>query len=202
MGVPSRKWEQQHVFPRWEVTSLQVEVRAALVRKGQGARTWCTVLPLAKILLSDLIDEFDRSMRSNSYSKNTVRNHVSVARQFLGLVGNIQVQNVSQRHIDTYFASRQACNFAAGTLNTNLSALRALFKHAIHRRYLAAGDDPTAHRRPYRVIRRDRLRIPSSDFPGLLAGCEHPQDRIVVALGLYLFLRRSEIQLSLIHISE
>ena len=149
---------------------------------------------MAKILLSDLIDEFDRSMRSNSYSKNTVRNHVYVARHFLEFVGNIQVQNITQRHVDSYFASRQARNFAPGTMNTNLSALRALVKYATHRRYLAPGDDPTAHRRPFRVIRRDRLRIPSGDFPGLLAGCGHPQDRIVVALGLYLFLRRSEIQ--------
>src|SRR5665647_2964805 len=85
---------------------------------------------MAKILLSDLIDEFDRSMRSNSYSKNTVRNHVYVARHFLEFVGNIQVQNITQRHVDSYFASRQARNFAPGTMNTNLSALRALVKYA------------------------------------------------------------------------
>ena len=146
------------------------------------------------ILLSDLVDEFETSMKANAYSKNTVRNHIHGARRLLAHVGNIQVQNLTARHVDSYFAARQAKGLTAGSLNAELAALRAMFKYAVQRRYLQAGHEPTAHRRPFRQVRRDRLRVPASRFDDLLDGLEHPRDRIVVALGLYLFLRKSEVQ--------
>ena len=170
----------------------------SVVRPQQGAvdvvRRRVYSVAMTTTLLSDLVDELDSSLRSNSYAKNTVRNHVYIAREFLTCVGNIQVRNVTSKHMDQFFAGRQARGMAPGTLNGNLAGLRALFKYATQRRYIPAGADPLAHRRPFRLVKRDRLRIPSSEFGRLLAGCEHPQDRVVVALGLYLFLRRSEIQ--------
>lgn len=149
---------------------------------------------MASILLSDLVDEFEASMRSNSYSKNTIRANMTTARAFLAHVGNIQVRNVTDRHVDKFFSEREAKNIAPTTLNLNLTSLRALFRFAARRRYLAAGTDPTAHRRKARVIKRDRQRVPAHHFGRLLDCAANPRDRIVIALGLYLFLRASEIR--------
>lgn len=146
------------------------------------------------ILLSDLIDEFEESLRSNSYSKNTIKNHVSSARHFLGHVGNIQSRSVTSRHVDRFFAERQTHGLKPGTLNVTLHGLRSLFVFAERRGYIAAGQNPAVHRRPYRDVPRERQRVPASEFGRLLDAAEHPQERIVVALGLYLFLRQSEIK--------
>lgn len=152
------------------------------------------VLLMATILLSDLVDEFVDSLRANAYSKNTIRNHERAARYLLLHVGNIQARSVTPKHIDSYFAKRKSEKLGAGSLNVELVGLRALFRHAVQRRYIAAGTEPTAHRRPFREVPRDRLRIPAAEFPRLLEAAEHPRDRIVVALGIYLFLRQSEVR--------
>lgn len=146
------------------------------------------------ILLSDLVDEYEASLRANAYAANTIRNHVRAARLLLAQVGNIQARYVTPRHIDQFFASRKALNLSAGSLNVELGGLRTLFRHATQRRYIAAGCDPTAHRRSFREVRRDRLRVPASEFDRLLSCCHHPRDRMIVSLGLYLFLRQSEVR--------
>lgn len=145
------------------------------------------------ILLSDLVDEFESSMQANAYAKNTIRNNVRAARALLLHVGNVQARSVTPRHIDSYFAQRKTQGIGAGTLNVELVALRALFRHATQRRYVPNGSDPTAHRRPFREVKRDRLRIPANQFDRLLDATTHPRDRMIVALGLYLFLRQSEV---------
>lgn len=149
---------------------------------------------MATVLLSDLVDEFEASLTSNSYSKNTVRNHTRAARELLAHVGNIQVRNVTDRHVDGFFAMRKARLLKPSSLNVELAALRALFKYATMRRYIPANADPTAHRRPFRVLQRERQRIPARDFGRLLDCADNPRDRVLLAIGLYLFLRASEIQ--------
>lgn len=147
------------------------------------------------VLLSDLVDEFEASQRSNAYGKHTIRNRMLTARKFLAHVGNIQVRNVTPTHIDGYFSHRQAAGLTAGSLNVELQSLRSLFRYAIARRYLAATADPLAHRRQWKTVKGDlRQRVPAQDFPYLLDCAKDPRDRIVVALGLYLFLRASEMR--------
>lgn len=145
-------------------------------------------------LLSDLVDEFVESRKANGYSRSTIANQTSTARRFLLHVGNVQARNVTPRHVDSYFAERERSGVKAGTRNAELVGLRALFKFAIQRRYVPAGADPTIHRRLYRIHKRDRLRVPATQFGRLLDCADHPRDRIVVALGLYLFLRQSEVK--------
>lgn len=148
---------------------------------------------MKSILLSDLIDEFGAMMAANGYSKNTQRNALYASRRFLAHVGNIQVRNVTSRHVDGYFASRQVQGMAPSTLNTQLAYLRMLFKHATVRSHIS-GPDPLAHRRQFRTQKSVRRRIPASDFPRLLDATQHPRDRIILALGIYLLLRQSEIK--------
>ena len=154
-----------------------------------------SLVNMATILLSDLVDEFVASIKANGYAKATVKVYESGSRRLLAHVGNIQARNVLPRHVDDYFAARQSSGKAgAGTLNTELVSLRALFRFATQRRYIPAGADPTVHRRRLREVRRDRVRIPAAEFDRLLDCATDPRDRIAVALGLFLFLRQGELQ--------
>jgi site-specific recombinase XerC len=147
------------------------------------------------VLLSDAIDEFLTARASQGYRANTVRNDGNNLRQLLAHIGNIQVKNVTFRHIDEFMAAGQAKGLEASTLNLRLCTLRAFFRHCTHRKYIAAANDPTTHRRKYRDPGKSRLRVPVFDFNRLLDSADNPRDRIVVALGLYLLLRSSEIRL-------
>lgn len=141
--------------------------------------------------LSDLTDDYMGTMRANAYAANTVRQAKRTLSAFLAHVGNVQVRHITPRHVDGYFAAREAAGIAPGTLNLELVHLRLMFKHA-ERRRLNTGD-PTGHRRNYRVPKTGRRRVPAVQFPHLLDSCTHPRDRMVVALGLYLLLRQSEV---------
>lgn len=145
--------------------------------------------------LSELVDEYQLACRSNGHAKGTLRNSERVGRNFLAFVGNIQVKSVTTRHVDEYLAYRSTVGgLSPATLNLETTILRGLFQFAFQRRHLsAAAMDPVIHRRRLRVQPTGHLRIPASDFPRLLDSTPHPRDRIVLALGIYLLLRQSEI---------
>jgi len=145
------------------------------------------------ITLSELVDEYISSARSNGYAEGTMSNISRGTRGLLETIGNIRVSNIRPQHIDQYFAARLSRRVAAGTLNNELIALRGMFAFAIARRYIPATGDPTAHRRSMRRTPREFRRLPASMFPTLLNACTHPRDRVFIALGLYLLLRAGEI---------
>lgn len=145
------------------------------------------------VTLSTLVDEHLATLASGGYAKSTQRAATRVCRAFLAHAGNIQVRHVTARHVDSYFASRLS-QLQPQSLNLELVFLRSLFRFAAARGYMRNVPDPTAHRRRMRVQARGRLRVPSSDFPRLLDATPHPRDRMVVALGIYLLQRQSEIQ--------
>lgn len=149
-----------------------------------------------KHTLDDLIGAWCRSQESQGLAKNTIRNRELHTRAFMALVGNIQINNVERRHVDGYFnhCMTKARPLQARSLNSHKESLDAFFAWAVANRYLPADRNPMAGRRKFKSVPQDRLLIPASDFPRLLDCAPHPRDRIVVALGLYLFPRQSEIR--------
>jgi integrase len=79
------------------------------------------------------------------------------------------------------------------TVNLYRGAFRRFCKWATMRRYLPGTANPLGTTRNLTITPTPRRRVPARDFARLLDGCEHPQTRIIVALGLYLFLRASEV---------
>lgn len=143
--------------------------------------------------LSEVISEYLATRPSAGEKPSTVRNKRRTLDHFLTAVGNIQTRNVGPQHVDVFFAAMQRKHHSTGTMNNHLFTLRHFFRWCSQRSYRRVGDDPTAGRRPFRTPERRRLIVPRSDFGTLLDAAVHPRDRMVVALGLYLFLRQSEV---------
>lgn len=144
--------------------------------------------------LSDVIADYLKSCGTGGGCQpSTVRNKRRTLDHLLTAVGNIQTRNVNPLHVDRFFAAMASRGHCPAVMNNHLFTLRHFFRWAGQRGYRTLGDDPSAGRRPMKLPQKDRLLVPASDFGRLLDACEHPRDRIVVALGLYLFLRQSEI---------
>lgn len=143
--------------------------------------------------LGDLIDEYLHSRAARGMSSGTRRNDRRTLRRLLLEIGNIQVRSITDAHIDRFFATLIRDGLDQSTMNTYLANLKVFFRWTRARGYMPRDYDPTAERRPYRLVPRARQRVPVDRFEQMLDSCEHPRDRIVVALGLYLFLRAGEI---------
>ena len=59
---------------------------------------------------------------------------------------------------------------------------------------MARDFDPLFGWRNERVPEQDRLRLPVDQFYPLLSAASHPRDRAALALGLFTFVRGSELQ--------
>ena len=141
--------------------------------------------------LSDLTELYLDSRRGQ-VAANTVRNDDKTLRRFVAEMGNIQVGQVSPAHVDRYFTIRSQ-TLQASSLNVERVVLRNFFAWCRTMRFISQTADPMAGRKQLRVTPSDKLIIPPSDFGRLLDSAEHPRDRMIVALGLYTFMRQGEI---------
>jgi integrase len=142
------------------------------------------------MLLTSVIAEYHLSRESNGYAENTRRNDEKVLRFLVQSIGNpIELTELSPVHMDRYFAWRRT-TCGEGSLNVDLSALKAFSKWCQDRGYLA--HDPMVGRRWSKVTPKSKLFIPSTDFDRVLDCADHPIERVVVAVGLEIFTRASE----------
>jgi integrase len=143
--------------------------------------------------LGEAIEEFLLTRRASGIAPSTVAQNRVHLSQVLTEIGNIQVRNLTARHVDMVFASWTSK--APSTLNTQTSTLKTFLQWCGRRGLLPRGDDiMAAYVRRRKEPEKQRLQVPVDKFPALLDAATHPRDRMVVALGLYLFLRQSEIK--------
>jgi integrase len=141
------------------------------------------------ILLSDAVDEF-LNYRRMGHSKATARLNTVALKKFLVVVGNIQTRNLGPQHAERYQSTLIRAGLAPGSINSYMNALRAFSKWGDAHRYMNGAIGATCRSMP--IPPRPRLRVPQAEFERLLDSAERPEDRILVALGLYAFLRASE----------
>lgn len=151
-------------------------------------------MPRAQVRLSDAIDEYLSSRRSNGYSNNTVKSAHNVLTKLLVQVGNIYVDSIGSHHIDGLYAANASRWKSPETLNLSRSHLAGFFKWCRAHRYMTPDNEPLVDRRRRHVPRQDRLRVPVAEFPRLLDAAQFPRNRMIISLGLYLFLRAGEIR--------
>ena len=147
-----------------------------------------------KIRLSSAIDAYMNFRRHEGISRNTAKNERLVLDRLLKVAGNIYLVNIGDSHLTAY-AQDASQSRSPRTMGIDYACLNRFFQWAATARHISRMNNPMEGRRRPRWMPTDRRHLPMGDFPRLLdaAGAAHPRDRMVVALGIYLFLRASEI---------
>lgn len=127
---------------------------------------------------------------SHGARANTLRNYRRMFNRLEAALGNISMADFDFLAADAW--ARSAADLCDAAFNNERSCLASFLRWCRAReinRYGSALTDAM----PIRKIRsKERNRVPMADFPALLDAAEHPRDRMIVALGLFLFLRASE----------
>ena len=146
---------------------------------------------MSKIRLSDAIPAFADSLRAHGKKPNTVKNNLQPLNRALELWGNIYLDSIQPRHIDTLFAAQ---DWAPATHNLYLANLKAnFFPWARRHKYIPKDYDPCEGWRSRRVPKTEKLWIPVERFSELLDRAPNARDRALISLGLFTFARGAEI---------
>lgn len=126
---------------------------------------------------------------------NTLRNRRTALDRFVTVNRNPDTRTIDATAVDRFVIASQ--HLSDGSFNLAISNLRGWLRWMRVRGLIQLDVDmlmASITRRKNRPP--ERRRIPLTQFPVLLeaAGRRHPRDRMVVAAGLYLFLRASEIR--------
>lgn len=144
--------------------------------------------------LSDAIDDFV-AHRKSGWAKGTSRITEISLRHFLGFTGNIRMSSIGPQHAERFQAHEVGRGLMPNTINTSVAQIRVFAKWTVVHGY--AKVNWTATLRSIPVPATSRMRVAAQDFPRLLDLADEgrrPDRRIVVALGLFLFLRAGEVQ--------
>lgn len=143
-------------------------------------------------LLDQAIDEYLEHRRHVGRSRGTIANDRQVLKGFLRSVGNIYCHSITEDHVERYWGESSQTREAG--LHSTYFGLKGFFRWAKRKKRVAHNTDPMASiERPQPTV-PEKARVPVQDFPRLLDACSHPRDRAVVAVGLELFLRGSEMR--------
>lgn len=123
-------------------------------------------------------------------SASTLRRYASTINQLILVIGDLEISRVTHEHMDRFFEVRSNTH-GANTLNAYVSGLRMFFVWAHERGYTKK--NPTSDLSMYKVEPKDLFRLPPHRFGELLNGATGERDRMVILLGLTLFLRASEM---------
>lgn len=125
----------------------------------------------------------------------TLRNDACSVKILQSVAGDIQPRNITTRHADQ-LVRVLAEGKATSTFNARLAGVKAFFRWCQRERLLPRDRFPVDDVTSRKISRADRHRLPVERFEELLdaAGRRHPRDRVLCAIGLYLFLRASEVR--------
>lgn len=140
----------------------------------------------------EALPEYLAHLRARDLAESTIRGRALSLRELDRTAGSVAIWNLGSRQLDAVFSKHP--DWSPGTRNNRLSHYKSFFKWARARGYMHRDSDPAFGYKFAKVPTGDRLRIPVSEWPRLGAACELPRERIVIALGLYLFLRSSEVR--------
>jgi integrase len=143
--------------------------------------------------LNTAIAEFNTYRAGTGFSKNTVAVGKKALTHFMAVTGNIQCKSLGPHHGEMFLSWMLGRGYKPRSINLYISCLSMFVKWAAQRRLMNANQNVLGTIRYQSVVDEPRRRVPAHDFPRLLDAATDPQGRIIVALGLYLFLRSSEI---------
>ena len=140
--------------------------------------------------ITEAVPQYVRHLQARGLGPRTIKTHQQPLNRALVLWGDILVSSIKPHHIDHLFESS---GWAPRTLNLYLSTTRNFFAWCRRTRLIPRDYDPTDGWRSVRAPQTEKLYIPIEEFGTLLDSCDNARDRGIVALGLFTFMRGSEI---------
>lgn len=142
------------------------------------------------MLLNTAIEQYLAHRAVTGMAKQTLRADKITLRHLMTATGNINTASLDVRHVDMMW--NQHPEWAPATVNLRRTCLEGFFTWLRHRGHLDRDRDPLVGLKSRRTVPRDWIIIPPDEFDTVLAAARSPRDRVLVALGLYLFTRVSE----------
>jgi len=144
---------------------------------------------MARPTLQEAVNEYLEHCAARRMSPRTVVTRRSTLNRLVVTSKNPLVWNINQSHIDKVFGQH---SWTPTTRNSKLSTYIGFFKWCRAKGYMHRDTDPLFGWKSEKLPKVNRLRIPHSDWPALFAACQHENETMSIALGLYLFLRNNE----------
>ena len=139
--------------------------------------------------LIDAVEAYLAHRRTQVTANTLLADSAAVTRLVRLLGESVEVGSVTAQDIDRYV--EDMADTAASSRNLRVRKVRQFFAWCQRRGWVR--ENPV-ERRPEREDPFEPMFIPVEQFPDLLDFADNPRDRMVLSLGLYLFLRSSEIQ--------
>jgi integrase len=152
---------------------------------------------------SEAFDAFLKARTAEGFRPNTLHAYRADRRKFLEYVGDVDPIRATPRrgyseggltasHFDTAFAALHDAGYANGTINIFQSTMRAFCKWLRERGMLLPDQNPLGGRKWLRDPPKPRKRLSTGQVKELLRADLHPRDKVLIATGIFLFLRQSE----------
>jgi integrase len=147
------------------------------------------------MLLSEGIALYCESRKGDGFAQNTIKNDYHVLTRICDIIGDVELTTITVHHLDTVLRIEGDRGLAAGSLNMYQSCLSAFSRWCRERGYMDLLQNPVGTRRYRKDPPKRKDYVPASQFGALLDAAErtHKRDRALVAAGLYLMIRQSEL---------
>jgi len=143
--------------------------------------------------VSEALSKYADWRRQSGYAENTVKNDRNAVQGFVRAVGDIHVADINVHHMDSFLGGLALAGLSPGTINVTRASMSKFFSWCRERELMPANRNPIGTRRPVPMPPRSAVRVPVSKFTELLNRAANPRDRMLLACGLYLLGRQSEI---------
>lgn len=123
-------------------------------------------------------------------SPSTIPNVRSTLMNFMTINGNIYGKSIRAHHVERWLLDND--HWEASTRGVNVARLSGFFKWMDRRGYATRSEELLDDYRTTKAVRKPKAFVPVERFGEVLDLAE-PRDRIIIALGLFLLVRTSEL---------
>ena len=139
--------------------------------------------------VSDAVIQYGGFLKARNMSTSTQTQTDIVLRHLYRITGDIPVGDIEAHHIDDLFANR---TWAQGTRNNYLQLINNFMGWCRTHKYMPLDYNPAGHWETRKVVKRNKTWLTLPLLSNLITGA-HPRDRAFMAVGIFTFLRASEL---------
>ena len=129
-------------------------------------------------------------MEARGLARSTITTAKNVINHATRAWGDINVEDIKPKNIDDFFIGK---DWSTGTRNIYLLGLRNLLKYCRTHNYLPPDYDPTAGWKTRTLEKKEKTWLTLPVLGAMMDATPHARDRAFLALGIYTFMRASEI---------